>query len=116
MPSEIPLRFVDNKARDFLPPLQLNLHGTIINSNPKQNKAFIENAKNKEEKSYNLGEIIDDAQIIFIGKNKVIFIRSNGQQETLYSNKNSENEEDISSKIPWNKIIKKENYKNARKK
>jgi len=109
MPSEIPLRFVDNKARDFLPPLQLNLHGTIINSNPKQNKAFIENAKNKEEKSYNLGEIIDDAQIIFIGKNKVIFIRSNGQQETLYSNKNSENEEDISSKIPWNKIIKKEN-------
>ena len=109
IPNDIPIKKIDNKERNFLPPLQLNLHGTIISSNPKQNRAFIENAKNKEEKSYYLGEVIEDAQIIFIGKNKVIFIRSNGQQETLYTNKNSENEEELASKIPWNKIIKKEN-------
>jgi type II secretory pathway component PulC len=97
----------ESEQVDFLPPLQILVHGTIISSNPRYNRAFLENVRTKEEKSYSLGEVVDDAQIIFIGKQKVIFIRSNGQEETIYVNKSIAGEEEIISKMSWSSIIKK---------
>ena len=105
IPNELEIIENYEQERDFLPPLQLNLKGTIISSNLKNNFAFIENIRSKEEKSYFIGDVIEDSQLIFIGKNKVVLIRSNGQQENLYINKNSENEEEIISRIPWKSII-----------
>lgn len=91
--------------REMLPPLQITLHGTIINDNPVKNKVFIENMRTKEEKDYSIGDIVEDAQIVFISKNKVIFVRSNGQEESIYLNKLFKIEEEANSNISWNKII-----------
>jgi type II secretory pathway component PulC len=108
-PAMIPVKDYINQEQDFLPPLQLAIKGTIISNNPKNNRAFIENVRSKEEKSYIVGDRIDDAQIVFIGKSKVIFVRANGQQESIYISKIIEEEEDAISKISWNNVVKSEN-------
>ncbi len=90
----------------FLPPLSLVLKGTILSSNPAHNRAFIENTKTKEEKSVKLGDMVEDAQIISIGKNKTIFIRSNGQEEIIYTNPLIAQEEiEVARGLPWQKIV-----------
>ncbi len=91
--------------REMLPPLQITLRGTIINDNPVKNKVFIENMRTKEEKDYSIGDIVEDAQIVFISKDKVIFVRSNGQEESIYLNKLFKIEEEANSNISWDKII-----------
>ena len=69
-----------------------------------------ESIKTKEERSARLGDIVEDAQVVFIGKNKAVFIRANGQEETLYINSASAEEEKLLSlQTPWNKIIYKDN-------
>lgn len=93
-----------NSEQGVLPPLQLVLRGTIIGDNPLYNKAFIENLRTKEEKDYVIGDIIEDAQIVFIGKSQINFIRSNGQEEMIYLNKLLKIEEEAIQKILWNKI------------
>jgi hypothetical protein len=40
--------------------------------------------KTKEERNYQVGDLIEDAQILKILSNRIIIIRANGQQETLY--------------------------------
>lgn len=69
---------------EFFPPLNVVLKGIINSTDTDDNRAFIERAATKEEKLYQVGDTIEDAEIIHIAKNKVILIRSNGQQETLF--------------------------------
>jgi type II secretory pathway component PulC len=104
-PAPVPLVETEDTIQDFLPPLQVILKGTIISNNPKYNRAFIENMRSKEEKSYMIGDIVDDAQIVSIEKTKIILIRSNGQQEILYITNAAAQEENALLKMPWNKII-----------
>lgn len=69
----------------FLDPLPVTLKGIIvINNNSAKNSALIEDNKTKTEKAYRVNDMIEDAQLIRIWQNKVIFLRSNGQQEILY--------------------------------
>lgn len=68
----------------FLPPLNVTLKGTINDSDDRKNRALIANNDTKQETAYKVGDVIGDAQLMRIFSNKVIFVRSNGQQEVLY--------------------------------
>ena len=70
---------------EFLDPLQITLKGIIVvGSNDAKNRAIIQENKTKQEGTYKVGDIIQDAQLIRIFKNKIILLRLNGQQEILY--------------------------------
>jgi len=73
----------------FLEPLNITLKGIIafVHGSDK-NCAIIENNQTKQEACYKLGDTIEDAQLIRILSNKVLFLRSNGQQEVLYLKEN----------------------------
>lgn len=69
----------------FMDPLNIQLKGIIIMLNDDAgNRAIIMDNKTNKENNYNVGQTIEDAQIIQILSNKVILLRSNGQQEVLY--------------------------------
>jgi type II secretion system protein C len=69
---------------EFLDPLNITLKGIIISNNDNKNRAVIQDNDTKREATYKVGNMIADAQLIRIFNNKVIFLRSNGQQEVLY--------------------------------
>lgn len=104
-PQSLPIQIPLASEKEILPPLQISLNGTIINDNPIKNIVFIENMKTKEEKEYSIGDIVEDGQIVFINKNKVIFVRSNGQEESIYLNKLFKIDEEANFNTPWTKII-----------
>lgn len=69
----------------FLDPLNITLKGIIVMINDdSKNRAIIADNKTNKETTYRIGQSIEDAQLIRILGNKVIFLRSNGQQEVLY--------------------------------
>lgn len=69
----------------FLEPLNIALKGIIIMLNDDAfNRAIIMDNKTNKEHTYRVGSMIEDAQIIQILSNKIILLRSNGQQEVLY--------------------------------
>jgi type II secretory pathway component PulC len=69
----------------FLEPLGIALKGImIISKDDTQNKAIIADNQTKKEQIYKMGDMIQDAHLIKIFRNKVIFLRSNGQQEVVY--------------------------------
>ncbi len=69
----------------FLDPLDIGLKGIIaFVHNESKNRAIIADNKTKKEKTYQVGDKIDDARLIRIFNNKIIVLRSNGQQEVLY--------------------------------
>ncbi len=70
----------------FLPPLDIKLKGVICTDNELLNKAIIADNKTNTQTIFKVGEIIQDARLVKILSNKIIIIRSNGQQETLYLN------------------------------
>lgn len=77
-------KFEHNEPK-FLDPLAITLKGIIvISTSDKKSRAIITDNKTEYEASFKVGDIIEDAQLIRIFRNKVIFLRSNGQQEVLY--------------------------------
>ena len=69
----------------FLDPLKITLSGIIIiGYDESKNRAIIKDEKTSTEKAYQVGDNIEDAQIIKIVHDKVILLRSNGQQEIIY--------------------------------
>lgn len=94
----------------FLDPLQVSLKGMIIVSNEAENIAIIEDSKTKTTKNYKVGDKVEDAQLIRIMRNKITFIRSNGQQETIYvSQHDAELDQLIALRTEWDMIVKKIN-------
>ena len=68
----------------FLPRLGIELKGIVFNSNNAFSRAIIEDLKTKAERLLKIGDLVEDASLIYISRNKIIFIRSNGQQESLF--------------------------------
>ena len=89
----------------FLPPLNIALKGIILSSLETQSVAMIADETNKEELYHN-GDKIKDGQIIKIARNRIVILRSNGQQEVLYLRK-----EDNTLNTPpqgrWQFVVKK---------
>jgi type II secretory pathway component PulC len=70
---------------EFLEPLNVTLKGIIVLVNDDtKNRAIIADNKTERECLYRVGDMIEDAQLIRIFNNKIILMRSNGQQEVLY--------------------------------
>lgn len=68
----------------FLPPLNVTLKGIVmVSTDDTKNRATIVDPGNREA-NYKIGDMIEDAQIIRVFANKVVLLRSNGQQEVLY--------------------------------
>lgn len=91
----------------FLAPLAISLKGIMYSTNDQDNRAIIADNQSKKEGLYKIGDSILDAEIIFIGSNKVIFIRSNGQQETLFVTQDDALEDPLyTQKDPWGALVK----------
>lgn len=68
----------------FLPPLNVTLKGIMmVSTDDTKNRAIIVDPSNREA-GFKIGDMIEDAQVIRIFANKVVLLRSNGQQEILY--------------------------------
>lgn len=84
-PSLIPLMIPVEPQKVFIAPLPVVLKGVVyIHDNPQQSVAIIQFQDSKEEFNYRVGQLINDAQVLKIYPNRVIVVRSGGQQETLY--------------------------------
>lgn len=68
----------------FLEPLPIKITGIIASSNEAKSQVSIMNNNTKKTESYRVGDKLFDAYIIRIFPKKIIIIRSNGQQETLF--------------------------------
>lgn len=84
-PTNIPLKIPVEPAKIFIAPLAVDLKGVIFcYDRPEKSIAIIQFTDSKEEMNYRVGQLINDAQILKIYPNRVIVVRSNGQQETLF--------------------------------
>lgn len=84
-PAIIPLTIPVEAPKVFIAPLPVTLKGVMyVHDRPAQSVAIIQFQNSKEEINYHVGQLINDAQILKIYPNRVIVVRSNGQQETLY--------------------------------
>jgi len=83
-PEPVTVEIPQEEKPTFLDPLQLTLQGIMSVSDGTKNKAIIANNKTNQAGIYKIGDKFEDAQLIRIFKNKVIFVRSNGQQEVFY--------------------------------
>lgn len=94
----------------FLEPLKISLKGVIIGNNEELNRAIIENVQEKTSKNYKVGDKLEDARLIRILRNKIILLRSNGQQETVYVNpRDAEIEAMLLPTYNWSTVVKKVN-------
>ncbi len=91
----------------FLDPLPITLRGIImVMGDETKNRAIISDNATTLEKSYKAGDKIDDAQLIRIFSNKVLFIRNNGQQEVLFLREGDANTDPSYAKIDaWDEVI-----------
>lgn len=107
-PTHSQVSVPEEAKQPFLPPLEVTLKGILYVDDDSNNCALIADNKTQVETSYKIGEKVEDAQLIRIFANRVILIRSNGQQETLYVNE-SDIEKDpvfIEHEHQWSHIIK----------
>lgn len=85
VPSSIPLSIPVEKATVFIAPLAATLKGIVyLHEDQDKSMAIVQLDGSKQEQNYRVGELIQDAQILKIFPNRLIVVRSNGQQETLY--------------------------------
>lgn len=97
---------IQPRMAHFMEPLQVTLKGIMYSSDESTNRAIIAENKSKTEKLYKVGDTVEDAEIIRIYYNKVMLIRSNGQQETLFVNA-QDAQKDVHHKheVAWQTII-----------
>jgi type II secretory pathway component PulC len=108
-PVKVPLAL----PAKFLEPLQISLKGVITLSEEADNIAIIQDSKTSATKNYHVGDKIEDAQLIRILSNKIILIRSNGQQETLYVNQyDAELDQQLQIRSDWSSVVQKKGENN----
>lgn len=92
----------------FLEPLGIELKGIMVAHDEDHNRAILKDKKTNTSKNYKLGDTVDDAQLVRILNKKVVLIRSNGQQESLYLNpKDAEMEQLLSPEGNWQSTVQK---------
>jgi type II secretory pathway component PulC len=83
-PAPTAVKVPEEPKQPFLPPLGVTLKGVMMVSDESMNIAVIADNKTKKDENYKIGDPIEDSQVVRILNNRVVLIRSNGQQETLY--------------------------------
>ncbi len=91
----------------FLDPLPIKLRGIMTFAlDDSKNRAVIE-ASAGNEALFRVGDMIEDAQLLRIFANKIIIIRSNGQQEVLYlREKDALLDPTYANALGWNDVVK----------
>lgn len=104
-PTQLPIP--KEAKQQFVDPLRITLKGIIIIAHDdRKNRAIISDNTTNKEAIYKVEDTIDDARLIKIYNNKVIFLRANGQQEVLYLRKNdAEKDPTYSTYASWDEII-----------
>ena len=95
----------------FIAPLKVTLKGIIIVANEdNKNRAMIADNTTNKESLYKVEDIVEDARLIKILHNKVIFLRANGQQEVLYlRQKDAELDPVYTPRSSWQDVIERVN-------
>lgn len=107
-PQAVPLPIEPEQKPQFLEPLPITLKGVIFTLKEQDNRAIIADNKSKKEALYKTGDVVEDAELIHIGRNNAIFIRSNGQQETLFlTPADAQNDPQFKEDDSWTLVIKK---------
>lgn len=83
-PAPKPVVMQPKPIVQFLEPLPIKITGIIYSSNEAKSQVTLINTNTKKSETHKVGDKIFDAYIIRIFSKKIILIRSNGQQETLY--------------------------------
>lgn len=84
-PEPVTIPVPEIPAPTFSDPLNITLKGIIIITNDdRKNRAIIADNTTNKEQLYKVEDLIEDARLIKILNNKVIFLRAGGQQEILY--------------------------------
>lgn len=83
-PQRIPLDRRPKMPIQFLKPLPIKITGIIASSSEAKSQVSLLNNNTGKTESYKMGDKVFDAYILRIFPTKIIIIRSNGQQETLY--------------------------------
>jgi len=108
-PRPAPVRIPESPEPKFLDPLDITLKGIVAIGDGTDSSAIIADNKTKREAVYQVGDKVEDAQLIRIFNSKVIFVRSNGQQEVFYlREKDAKNDPTFLNIDDWNGIVKKE--------
>jgi type II secretory pathway component PulC len=68
----------------FLEPLPIKITGIIASSNETKSQVTVMNNSTRRSETYHVGDKIVDANIVRIFPNKILIVRSNGQQETIF--------------------------------
>ncbi len=68
----------------FLEPLPITVTGMMTFADENQNRIMVRDNRDQIERAYQVGDELEDAQIVRILPNKVLIIRANSQQETLF--------------------------------
>lgn len=68
----------------FLPPLPIKISGIIASNKDENSQVSLLNTNTRKTTSYKVGEMVMDAYVLRIFPRKLIILRSNGQQETLF--------------------------------
>jgi type II secretion system protein C len=104
-PPAIPLPKIPEPK--FIDPLKITLKGIIIVTNDdRKNRAIISDNTTNKETLYKVEDLIEDARLIKILSNKVIFLRSSGQQEVLYlRHKDAESDPVYTPHSSWHDIV-----------
>jgi type II secretory pathway component PulC len=91
----------------FADPLSITLKGIIIVTNDdRKNRAIIADNATTKEQLYKVEDLIEDARLIKILSNKVIFLRAGGQQEVLYlRHKDAELDPVYAVHSSWSNVI-----------
>lgn len=111
LPEQVMARVPAEVKQVFLPPLDLKLRGVAVVTDGTNNLAIIAESQTNEQKLYKVDDIIHDARLIKIFPNRVILLRSNGQQEVLYLNQKEIEEYTFikEEKSKWIHVVKKIN-------
>jgi type II secretory pathway component PulC len=107
MPHDTPA--IIEPQPQFLEPLNIALKGiVVVNNSDIPSSAIIENKHNGQEFNYAIGDTIEDARVIRVYSNKVVLLRTNGQQEIIYLNEDDAlHDPSYAGVQDWNAVIEK---------
>jgi type II secretion system protein C len=84
VPQEISITTPAEEPARFIEPLALSLTGIMHFDDARIDRAIILDNNSKQEITYKIGDSVQDAVVAAIHPQRILLIRSNGQQEYLY--------------------------------
>jgi type II secretory pathway component PulC len=92
----------------FLPPLGVTVKGLIYVNNDRENAVILADNKTGSEALYRVGDTVEDAEVIRVEKDKALFIRPNGQQETLFLfARDAKSDPQLAQAPLWTEVVRK---------